>query len=250
MGQYHMIVNELIRNPNCYKINILEYAIVKAVMQCVNDKKIEEFYYEDLKEENNAFLYGIKKAKEEILKLNPNFKVYSKWVALKESYFQASSANNYIKGSNTENQIDFFENILDHILLKHPEENQGILNKVYNKDGTKKDFYSLLEDFSNALTKLPKNFHGDIKHFYSYLFFRSLKSMPENDRLVILKNPVYTNTLFSCLEDYKINSYHIYTLSNKYKRNKTLKFMEEDIKKMEEMESHLVKKENVEYERK
>ncbi len=256
--QYHMIVGELEENPECFKVNILQFAITKAFQNCLHNPKIENYYYADLKEENNAYLYGLKKAKEEILKINPNFKVYSPWKKFEESYFQSGSAHEYIK-STQESQSDFFEKYVDRMLLKHPEENKGILRKIYNENGSKKDFHTLLKEFNDSLKQFPSDLHADIKHFYSYALFRSLRKMPENELLSILNNSLYTNTLFSCLTDQKnqlqvqleqLDSFHLYALSCKYKRNLTQKFIQQDLEKIESMRNYLSKKENQEYERK
>ena len=119
------------------------------------------------------------KAKEKILKLNPNFKVSYVYENIEKPIYDSGSVNNILSTFAKETRDDYHEDLLDKVALKNPQIISGILKRMYNDDGTRKDYYTLKNDFDNAIKNDPNN--EDIYEFYAYLIARYIRKLKEED---------------------------------------------------------------------
>ena len=173
-----MLVKELSDNPSCFKIDILRYAMQRKTREILEEKQSnlgEEYYnliYNDDKEEINANLYGLSKAVAELQKINPNLKK-SLIIRNMEINSQKSAINMPVVSKVP--LEDLAENILNSAFLKYPEENTGIVSKLYNSDGTRKNFDSLKNDFKMAIETYPNE--SEVYYFYYYIIYRLIRTM-------------------------------------------------------------------------
>ena len=230
--EYHLIVNLLSKDPKCFKIDILKFQIVRVLRNIFPTELSNSFYkyfYEHLKEENNAEIYGIKKAHEKLLNINPKFEIptFSKIYNLDQ---QSRSINNtmslrhFDKSQKLISEDDYFEDFLDKIIINNPEEIRGIISYMYNPNGTRKDISTLINDLENNLKEYP-SLSKDITEFYYYLIYRFILKLNHADLTNYLtdnktKDLIYKSLLFNQklleTELHNINTHKLYYLLNIY----------------------------------
>ncbi len=255
--QYHLLVYELANNPNCYKIDILKYSIFNQIRQTANNNeatnKLYDFYYLDLKEEMNANLYGIKRAKQELLKINPDFRVYSAKPNLEKNFYKAATLNN-TDGYSTRSQEDEFEAILDNVFLKDKNSNTEvyeIIKKIYNEDGTRKDFYTLKSDFKKALHDDKEKQSLDICNFYYYAIYRYLKKMDlttfqtfianlTEEEIELVEQSLMNNITRLNNDLINLNNAHLYYLTSNVKKYLTKKIIQKELNQINERQNTLI----------
>ncbi len=262
--EYHLIVKELANNPNCYKIDILKYAMVHTFREVeyeINGKNtFYKLFYDILREEKNAELFGIKKAKEKILAQNPQFKINiltdlnNKGITAKAQENSMGILNSLGK-DNFITQEDYIENLLDLVIQKSPKALDAITAKMYNEDGTRKDLNTLINDLNIALNNTKAN-KKDVKDFYYYLIYRLIKKMPEEDlksvltadNINYLKESLKENLNRLKTELDNIKSHKLYYMMGITSRNLNLKLIANEIEKinnlMQIIEENYLKEEN------
>ena len=96
---------------------------------------------------------------------------------------------------------------------------------MYNDDGTRKDYYTLKNDFDNAIKNDPNN--EDIYEFYAYLIARYIRKLNEEDITNLIKDRDDYNLIVKALERYEnmlkrdldnLNSTKLYYLSGYLKK--------------------------------
>ncbi len=255
--QYHMLVAELANNPSCYKIDILKYSIfnqLRLTMKNPNlSKQLYDVQYFNLKEEMNANLYGIKRAKKELLAINPNFKVLSISNIINIPSYKAVVVNNAENYSAKISQDDYFENLLDKVMLKDltfDSEMPAIMKKIYNADGTRKNFQELYQDLKMALASDMENQASDIYNFYYYAIYRYLKQMDfatyqafvvtlNEEELQLLENVLGSNIGRLNDELTNLNSTHLYKLKENIKKHLTKKIIKNELSDIYTMQNEI-----------
>ena len=240
--EYHMLVDEMSINPYCYKTDILKYRIVKSIRLGLREDLAKDFYqlhYVNNQEEMNANLYGLAKAKEKILKLNPNFKVSYVYENIEKPIYDSGSVNNILSTFAKETRDDYHEDLLDKVALKNPQIISGILKRMYNDDGTRKDYYTLKNDFDNAIKNDPNN--EDIYEFYAYLIARYIRKLKEEDITNMIRDIDDYELIVKALERYEnmlkrdldnLNSTKLYYLSGYLKKLTTKRLTVKELEKV------------------
>ena len=226
---YHVIVSELIKDPQCYKIDILQFQIAEllyTVPLVEKPQDFHEYFYEDYPEENNAELFGIKKAHEKLSKLNPAFHISAiqKFCEFDTKHFEPKTAITF-KNFKTLSQNDLFEDLIDKNIVNHPEAIKGAITRIYNSDGQRKDLPTLIHEFNEALNTNDPKLTKDITEFYYYALYRIILKMTIPDLISYLNNESYQSIIINSLIFNKnrlenamnnINTHKLYYLVNIY----------------------------------
>lgn len=261
--EYHMLVNEMGLNPACFKVDILKLFITKLAKRTMDMRKYDSgfnreftqdyFYDKKNREESSANLYGFKKAKEELLKVNPNFHVTYLSPTLKKDTYESGKVNTHKFFSFT--QDDFFEAVLDKNFRDNFNDNVfhyvGIITKMYNPDGTRKDFHTLKEDFENAIETYPEEM--DVYEFYYYLIYRLLRHMSNDEIDNLITNDEDEKLINACLEGNikllndelnKIHSTKLYSLMSNVRKITSRKIVQKELKTISEIQEYLKSRSN------
>ncbi len=255
--EYHMLVDEMGLNPYCYKIDILKYQIVKNIRNGLGariGKELYQFYYDTNKEEMNANLYGMAKAKEKILEINPYFKVSYVYQNIEKPYYDSGSVNNVLKTFAKETREDYYENLLDVVAFKNPAVIEGMLTRMYNTDGTRKDYPTLKKELYLAVRDDSKN--KDIYDFYAYLIVRYIRKLKKEEIESLIKEEEDYRLLFSVIIRYEnllqrdlenLNSTKLYYLSGNLRKFTTNRLILKELIKMDNIKRVLDKRKELGY---
>ena len=141
----------------------------------LNLKKFYQKYYDINKEESKANEYGLRHAISSIKNIKPDFDFKkagnTTLLNIEEGLATITMSNNPFHKKTEEDEI---EEMLDQRLESHPEYVHGILAKIYNPNGKKKEFQELFADYQESLEK-NQDQKEEIETFYEYAAERLLK---------------------------------------------------------------------------
>lgn len=178
---YHASVSELNINPNCYKLDILEYQKYRTIKNnAINGRKFYFKNYEFDHEEAEAYIFSIREAYRRIKELNQDFNFNTVNKNATTDYLFANMVKHEINFKigllKRINQKVYIDNELDNLLINNSSEIYGLLTKVYNKDGSRKNLIELINDYEMAINTNQDN--KDILPFYTEIVINYLKKYP------------------------------------------------------------------------
>lgn len=251
---YHALVSELSINPNSFKLDILEYQKYRVFTETVLEGK--EFYvknYDCSHEEAEADIYGTHKAYQKLTELNKNFSFDSvyKIIAANKIYFnQAQFTTTFKTGIfKRSDQKEYIDNKLDNILMKYPSYVYGMLNKIYNQNGVRKNLSELISDYENYLKENENN--KDIPVFYSEIVLDYLKKYPLEIENCDEYTVGYIENFYKIRLEYlkekiaKLSEKNTYSISSKIKKEFMKQKISKEFKSVEKLLAELVEKENL-----
>ncbi len=175
--QFHMLVDEMQINPNCFKLDILDYQRLETFRTITLDENFDKQNYVYFHEEAEAEIFSTQRAIAKIKELNPSFS-FSKIQSLKDSsllWATESQFENTFKISffKRVEQKKFIENQLDNLLPMYPEQIYGMLSKVYDETGHRKTFKTLVSDFQKVQKEHSKEQREEIENFYTTILYEA-----------------------------------------------------------------------------
>lgn len=253
--EYHMLVDEMEINPNCFKTNILNYQKVDAYRHMFKKDDFYRKYYTLIQEEIEAEIYGFHMAYKRIKELNPDFpfsKVpdskFSEILWANENQFATTFKIGFLKRVQQKKYID---EQLDVFVKKNPEYIYGMLSRVYNKNGTRKNFKELVMDYINILNNNKEVPPEEITDFYAELLYDAYKKSNEEEREELSNDNFYHPYVLQCLsrkeellekEVQNMNLKQAASLMSALKRALKKKLINKDLK---ELKQYLMKNEEV-----
>ncbi len=256
---YHCLVCEKSNSLDCYDPQILQFARYHTIRDILDDeylasqkdpmkfsdykgRKFYQKYYDINKEESRANEYGFHHAISSLKEISPNFdfkKATSGGTTLlnyEEGLATLTMSNNPFHKKTEEDEI---EEMLDERLMNHPEYVQGILTKIYEPNGKKKEFSELFADYQESLEN-HQDQKDDIQTFYEYAVERLLKgksieeikSWITSKETALFFQSLFVNRLQKMEEEMKDLKGYITSVTGIYKKKLSIRLMKEQLQKL------------------
>lgn len=202
--EFHMLVDEMQINPDCFKLEILDYQKTESFRRITKNKYFYQNNYDFIHEETQAEIFGSIKAYEKIKELNPYFSFAKISIAKYESLLWTTKEQ-----FATIYKIDFFEKVnqkkfideqLDQLLPKNSDFVFGMMKRIYDEEGYRKSFKILAEDFKTIISENKNVPIEEIENFYTAILYDAYLKCHEQEKEEIYKDENLLSLLIQCIQ--------------------------------------------------
>ena len=190
--QFHALVSEMNLNPHCYKEDILKYQMTSVVKKLLNEFVIQKkgvvtkgtvFYdnnWINFDEEIDASIHGCVVGLKKLKEWNPTFDLENvfPYFENENSFLKRQKSTQFFRVGffRDEYKMDYLLHILDLYLPAHPNYSQGILTKMYDEKGQRKNIEQLVNERDQAFSQASLEEQQDILSFYNELIYLFVKT--------------------------------------------------------------------------